>query len=299
MRRNLLILILLLLLIVVFNFNSFTDQSKGEQEQKDQPTNNVNYNNKIITLDNLKNDDLNSISLNKIITQLAKEKKQKAKNSFVFKGRLYSEKPGREININKSIKENLNFREEEKVKIFYKDIPPLIDKKRLLNRKKFILETDSQINKDKARVISHYTTYLGNSTTNRKNNISLSLRRLEEAIIKSQEEFSFNDILGPITSKAGYKEAPIIVNKRYVPQVGGGICQVSSTLYNAVKELDIEITERHHHSLSVNYVPEGEDATVVPDKLDFKFINKENHPITILTDIIDNYVVIYILEILD
>ncbi len=122
---------------------------------------------------------------------------------------------------------------------------------------------------------------------------------MNEVKIKPQNEFSFNYTLGPITAKAGYKEAPIIIDQRYVPQVGGGICQVSSTLYNAVKELNIEISERHHHSLPVTYVPKGEDATVVPDKLDFKFINKADYPIIILTDIIDNHVVIYLLELLE
>ncbi len=79
--------------------------------------------------------------------------------------------------------------------------------------------------------------------------------------------------MGPRSQEAGYKDAPIILNENLVPGLGGGVCQVSSTLYNAVLLANLEVTERVNHSLPVPYVPLGRDATVVYGAVDLKFVN--------------------------
>lgn len=92
-------------------------------------------------------------------------------------------------------------------------------------------------------------------------------------VLKPGEEFSFNQTVGPRTVEKGYQMAMIIEGDQFVPGLGGGVCQVSSTLYNAVRKANLRVIERAHHSLSVTYVPPGQDATVAYPVLDFKFKN--------------------------
>ena len=85
--------------------------------------------------------------------------------------------------------------------------------------------------------------------------------------------FSFNQVVGEASLNNGFKEAPIIVNEQFVMGAGGGICQVSSTIYNAALDAGLSIIERHNHGLPVSYLPPGLDATVAYDYLDLKFQN--------------------------
>ncbi len=121
--------------------------------------------------------------------------------------------------------------------------------------------------------IAQYTTYFDASIINRSENIRLAAKALDGKLLAPGERFSFNKTVGQRTVEAGYKEAMIIVGKTYVPGLGGGICQVSSTLYNVAVLAQLEILERHHHSLPVNYVPPGQDATVNFPYFDFRFRN--------------------------
>ncbi|AHF07195.1 VanW family protein [Desulfitobacterium metallireducens] len=118
-----------------------------------------------------------------------------------------------------------------------------------------------------------YSTWFDASNTERTENVRLSAKALDGVVLTPGEEFSFNKTVGERTSSAGYKEAFIIVNDEFVPGLGGGVCQVSSTLYNATINANLEITERHPHSLEITYVPPGQDATVAYPYLDFKFKN--------------------------
>lgn len=104
-------------------------------------------------------------------------------------------------------------------------------------------------------------------------NVSLAASRINGVIIPPGESFSFNQTILPRTAANGYVEAPMIVNKRYVPGIGGGICQVSSTLYAAMLTAGLPATERHPHSLKMTYIPEGMDATVSGNTLDLRFTN--------------------------
>lgn len=122
-------------------------------------------------------------------------------------------------------------------------------------------------------VVASYTTYFNSSDAGRNKNIELSAQAINNVIVGSGDTFSFNTVVGPRDEANGYQPAPEIINKKLVMGIGGGICQTSSTLFNAVDQLPIKFVERHHHSLDVGYVPKGRDATVSYGTLDFRFQN--------------------------
>jgi len=124
-------------------------------------------------------------------------------------------------------------------------------------------------------------TMLGDMQQNRVKNIQKAAKRLSGVIIEPGEEFSFNDCVGARTQEKGYRTAPIIIQGEKQKGVGGGICQVSSTLYNAALKAGLEISERHEHTGDVDYVEEGRDATVCYDSLDLKFVNNKDRKIVI------------------
>lgn len=122
-------------------------------------------------------------------------------------------------------------------------------------------------------LLASFTTSFDPRASGRVANITRAAEALDGYLISPGEEFSFNRIVGPRTEEAGYVEALVIENQEYVPGVGGGVCQVSSTLYNAALRAGLPIRERHHHSRPVEYVPPGLDATVVYGALDLRFQN--------------------------
>lgn len=130
-------------------------------------------------------------------------------------------------------------------------------------------------------VVASYTTYFNRADLGRNKNIELSARAIHNVIVGSGDYFSFNTIVGPRDEANGYQPAPEIINKKVVMGIGGGICQTSSTLFNAVDQIPIKYVERHHHSLDVGYVPKGRDATVSYDTLDFRFQNSNDVPFLI------------------
>lgn len=122
-------------------------------------------------------------------------------------------------------------------------------------------------------LIAQYSTHFDSTLINRTENIRLAAKALDGKLLAPRERFSFNESVGERTAEAGYKEALIIVGNTFTPGLGGGVCQVSSNLYNAVILAHLEILERHRHSLPVDYVPPGQDATVSFPILDFRFRN--------------------------
>jgi|GEM_PF-985830 len=121
--------------------------------------------------------------------------------------------------------------------------------------------------------LGEYTTYFNVNEINRSDNLRLAAAAINNKRVDPGEIFSFNGVVGQRTIEAGYKEAMVIEGDKFIPGVGGGVCQVSSTLFNAVSRAQLEIVERHHHSLPVGYVPPGQDATVYYPVLDFRFRN--------------------------
>lgn len=130
-------------------------------------------------------------------------------------------------------------------------------------------------------VVASYTTYFNRADLGRNKNIELSARAIHNVIVGSGDYFSFNTIVGPRDEANGYQPAPEIINKKVVMGIGGGICQTSSTLFNAVDQIPVKYVERHHHSLDVGYVPKGRDATVSYNTLDFRFQNSNDVPFLI------------------
>jgi len=122
-------------------------------------------------------------------------------------------------------------------------------------------------------LLGQFTTWFNPQKKNRSQNIKMAAQALDEFLLPPGEEFSFNKIVGPRTKEAGYNDAPIILNNQFVEGIGGGVCQVSSTLYNVLLRANLFVTERHPHSLPIRYVPKGMDAAVVYGLKDLKFIN--------------------------
>lgn len=129
------------------------------------------------------------------------------------------------------------------------------------------------------------TTRYDAGNTNRSTNLGIATRKINEYVLQPGEVFSYNRTLGPRTVQNGYKEAHVFSGGDVVDGLGGGICQISSTLYNAVLEANLEIVERHNHSFTAGYLPAGKDATVSYGALDFRFKNSRKYPIKITASI--------------
>ena len=126
-----------------------------------------------------------------------------------------------------------------------------------------------------------FTTRYDASNKNRSNNISLASEKIDGTVIMPGEIFSYNQTVGKRTIDAGFKEAGAYAGGKVIQEVGGGICQVSSTLYNAVLYANLEIVDRSNHYFQTSYVDAGRDATVSWGTVDFKFRNNRQYPIKI------------------
>ncbi len=131
-------------------------------------------------------------------------------------------------------------------------------------------------------LLAEYSTHYSTSNKNRSTNISLASAKINGIVIMPGEVFSYNQTVGQRTAAAGFKSAGAYSNGQVINTIGGGICQVSSTLYNAVLLSNLEIVERTNHYFDTGYVPAGRDATVSWGGPDFKFKNNRNYPIKIV-----------------
>lgn len=130
-------------------------------------------------------------------------------------------------------------------------------------------------------LLASYSTSYATSSANRCTNVELATKSINGYVLMPGETFSYNDTVGQRTAARGYKEAGVYLNGEVTTGLGGGICQVSSTLYNAVLLSNLEIVERTNHTFKPSYVPAGQDATVSWGAPDFKFKNNRNYPIKI------------------
>lgn len=144
-----------------------------------------------------------------------------------------------------------------------------------------------------------YKTTIYTKTEARQNNVQLACKQLNGYVVAPGQTFSFCDTLGPAKPQDGYQKAETFESDGdIVQEYGGGKCQVSTTLYNAVKDLSgIDIVERHEHSNYVPYVPEGQDAAVSYGSVDFKFKNNNSYSIKILAEATTDEVIIRIIKI--
>lgn len=137
---------------------------------------------------------------------------------------------------------------------------------------------------DEVAVASYSTSY-NSGEIGRSKNIELSAAAIDNVIVGVGDIVSFNTTVGPREKERGYQPAPEALNGKLVMGIGGGVCQTSSTLFNAVDKVGANYVERHHHSVSVGYVPEGRDATVSYGGLDFRFANTAGVPLLLKTHV--------------
>ena len=139
--------------------------------------------------------------------------------------------------------------------------------------------------------ISSFSTKIIDDDEDRDTNIRITCNEINGTIIKNGEEFSFNKVAGNPTPDRGYKKAGVFIDGELKKGYGGGNCQVSTTIYNAVDKIDgIKVTERHEHGKEVGYIKMGKDSTVAYDGLDLKFENNTGYDIKLYTELSDNKV---------
>lgn len=134
-------------------------------------------------------------------------------------------------------------------------------------------------------LLSEFSTKYAASNRNRTTNLILAANKINGTVLMPGETFSYNKVVGARTIAAGYKEAPIYVQGKVVDGLGGGICQITSTLYNAAVYANLEITQRTNHQFVPSYVTASRDATVVYGSLDFQFKNNRNYPIKLVCSV--------------
>lgn len=182
---------------------------------------------------------------------------------------ITSEVIGQEVNI-KSTKENIN----KSIKNnSFKNIDLVVEKTEPKITANMLQSVDS--------VLATHSTTFNNSSPNRAHNIIRSANSTSDILLMPGEEFSYNKATGPRSKANGYKDAPVIVNGKIQDGSGGGVCQVSTTIYNSALYSGMDITKVRNHSLPSSYAPMGKDATVAYDYLDLKFKNPYDHPVYI------------------
>lgn len=143
-------------------------------------------------------------------------------------------------------------------------------------------------------VIAVYTTEFNPNNKNRYQNVAIASDKINNILVHSGTVFSFNQSVGLRLPEYGYKEAPVLVDGKLLLDWGGGVCQVSTTLYNATLLADMEIEERSSHFIPPSYVPLGQDAAVADNLLDFKFKNISPYNIYIASEVFSDHITVSI-----
>lgn len=144
-------------------------------------------------------------------------------------------------------------------------------------------------------MLASFSSYFKSWDYDRNENLRLAASRIHGKILKPGDVFSYNQIVGNRTFQQGFRMAPVILDGKLVPDWGGGVCQVSSTLYNAALLADLDIVDRSNHGRAIGYVPLGFDATVVDGQIDFKFKNSLKHPVMLYSIITDNQLYFFVI----
>lgn len=134
-------------------------------------------------------------------------------------------------------------------------------------------------------LLATFSTNYKASNVNRTTNLKLAANKINGTVLLPNEEFSYNKVVGERSEKTGFKMAATYSNGQVVDGIGGGICQISSTLYDAVIMANLNVTERRNHQFVTSYLPAGKDATVVWGSQDFKFVNTRQQPIRIVATV--------------
>ena len=134
-------------------------------------------------------------------------------------------------------------------------------------------------------LLATFSTNYKASNVNRTTNLKLAASKINGTVLLPNEEFSYNKVVGERSEKTGFKMAATYSNGQVVDGIGGGICQISSTLYDAVVMANLNVTTRRNHQFVTSYLPAGKDATVVWGSQDFKFVNTRKYPIRIVATV--------------
>lgn len=169
------------------------------------------------------------------------------------------------------------------------------------NKVETVVEKPKEVKEEKPKEeieIGKFTTKIYTKDSERQNNLQITCSTLNGTTVEPGKTFSFTGTVGKATSAKGYQEADIFdSNGNKKKGLGGGNCQVSSTLYNAVLETpNLEVVERHEHSNKVPYVKQGKDAAVAYGSVDFKFKNNNDYTIKITAEATKNNVTITIFK---
>lgn len=158
--------------------------------------------------------------------------------------------------------------------------------------------TDKEKNHEKETEIASFSTKIYTKDSGRQKNLTIACSTLNDTTVENGKTFSFSKTVGRATSNKGYKKADVFRNGDVIEALGGGLCQVSTTLYNAVLKVpELKVTERHPHSNKVPYIKSGKDAAVSYGAQDFKFSNNTGNTIKIKASNTKNNVTIKILKI--
>lgn len=219
-----------------------------------------------VTIDGAPVGNLPAAELEAMVNKLAAEKYTAPVNAgFDEAGNITAGRKGRQLNIGATAGAAMAASPNSHIAAVYQDITPAVTAETLKNAVK----------------IGTYTSPILNDQPGRMENIRLTAKLITNMVIEPGSEFSFNRTTGEPTVERGFKAATVFADDgRHEQEVGGGMCQVSSTLYSAVLNAKLQVTERHPHSQPVNYVPVNRDATIYTDK-DFRFINNTRRPIII------------------
>lgn len=220
-----------------------------------------------VTMEEVDIGGLTEKELKAVLQRMTEEKYQPPQNAaFDGKtGRITPGRQGRRINVEATKRQGLQAAANSHLAAVYQSIMPELTVSRLA----------------KAENIGTYTSAILHDEEGRLENIRLTAAAINNAVIEPDQEFSFNRRTGEPNAERGFKKAVVFGEGGSVQyELGGGMCQVSSTLYNAVLNAKLPVTERHPHSRPVDYVPANRDATTYTDK-DFKFINNTRHTLVI------------------
>lgn len=228
---------------------------------------NINSKNNIIELP-VREADPEPINLEKIRKEIYKEPKDAYIEENPFK--VYTHVNGVDFNITMEEAEKIIQADKQEYEIPLKITIP----------EKTIADLGEKAFPDQ---LSTYTTRYNSGNYNRSNNLELAAKAINGTVLMPGETFSYNQTVGERTISAGYKAAAAYAGGKVIQDVGGGICQISSTLYNAVLLANLEITDRSNHCFETSYVPAGRDATVNWGTVDFQFKNNRKYPIKIET----------------
>lgn len=209
--------------------------------------------------------------LQKMVEALAKKAYIEPINATINgNGAIVPEKKGRKLHEEALVQQFYEYyygNGESTVQLPFQEVYPKVDQALI-----------SQVRK---KVIGQYTTYFNSGNKNRSHNIMLASQAINNYVVLPGETFSFNKVVGKRTKEKGYLQAPVIVRGELSEGIGGGICQVSSTLFNAVDKAGLHIIARYSHSRNVAYVRPGRDATVSWYGPDFVFQNRYAYPVMI------------------